>query len=75
METIQHIPIHTEYIKLEQLLKLSGLTETGGQAKELIHEGLVQVGGQVCLLRGKKLRARRPGPGGSWIPPAPGGGG
>ena len=56
METIQHIPLHTEYIKLEQLLKLSGLTETGGQAKELIHEGLVQVGGQVCLLRGKKLR-------------------
>lgn len=56
METIQRISIHTEFIKLEQLLKLSGIAETGGQAKELIQEGLVRVGGQVCLMRGKKLR-------------------
>lgn len=56
METIQPIPIYTEFIKLEQLLKLSGLTETGGQAKELILQGLVQVDGQVCQMRGKKLR-------------------
>ena len=56
METIERIPIHTEFIKLEQLLKLSGLTETGGQAKELIQDGLVEFAGEPCLMRGKKLR-------------------
>ena len=30
--------------------------ETGGEAKELIQGGRVQVGGEVCLQRGKKIR-------------------
>ena len=50
------VTISTPFIRLDALLKFKGEAETGGQAKELIHEGLVQVGGQVCLLRGKKLR-------------------
>ena len=50
------IPIETEFIKLEALLKFSGLAETGGHAKELILDGQVTVNGEVCTQRGKKLR-------------------
>ena len=50
------ILIHTEYIKLEALLKYAGLAETGGEAKLLIQDGPVSVNGQVCTMRGKKLR-------------------
>ena len=51
------ILIHTEFIKLDSLLKLAGLVETGGEAKLLIQNGLVRVNGEVCTMRGKKLRA------------------
>ena len=53
---MEQIHIHTEYIKLDALLKLAGLVETGGEAKVLIQDGQVQVNGDVCLMRGKKLR-------------------
>ena len=53
METIT---ITTEFIKLQDLLKLSGLVYTGGEAKVLIQEGAVTVNGEVCTQRGKKLR-------------------
>ncbi len=48
--------ITTEFIKLDSLLKFSGVTETGGEAKELVQKGLVKVNGEVCTLRGKKIR-------------------
>ena len=32
---MQKILIHTEFIKLDALLKYAGLCETGGEAKEL----------------------------------------
>ena len=48
--------ISTEYIKLEAAMKFAALTETGGEAKEVIQEGLVTVNGEVCTMRGKKLR-------------------
>lgn len=51
------ILIHTEFIKLDSLLKLAGLVETGGEAKLLIQGGQVLVNGEVCAMRGKKLRA------------------
>ena len=51
------ILIHTEYIKLDSLLKLAGLAETGGEAKLLIQDGQVLVNGEACTMRGKKLRA------------------
>ncbi len=51
------IRIHTEFIKLDALLKFAGLCETGGEAKELIQGGQVKVNGQVCTMRGKKCRA------------------
>jgi len=50
------VVITTEYIKLQDLLKLAGLVGTGGEAKERIQAGEVRVGGEVCLQRGKKLR-------------------
>ena len=49
--------IATEYIKLDQFLKFAALTGTGGEAKQVINEGLVKVNGEVCTMRGKKLRA------------------
>lgn len=52
----QEIAITTDFIKLEALLKFAGLVETGGEAKLLIQEGEVSVNGEVCLMRGKKLR-------------------
>lgn len=48
--------IHTEYIKLDQLLKFSGIASTGSEAKALILDGKVKVNGEVCLMRGKKIR-------------------
>lgn len=53
----QPIPITTEYIKLEALLKLANLVGSGGEAKVLIQEGQVLVNGAVCTMRGKKLRS------------------
>lgn len=49
--------ITTEYIKLQDLLKLANAVETGGEAKECIQGGEVQVNGEVCTMRGKKCRA------------------
>ena len=53
---LHDIQIHTEYIKLQDLLKFAGAVETGGDAKLIIQEGRVQVNGEVCTMRGKKLR-------------------
>lgn len=50
------ITITTEFIKLQDLLKFANLVETGGEAKERIQAGEVTVGGQVCTMRGKKIR-------------------
>lgn len=50
------VKISTEYIKLEGLLKFAGTSETGGEAKQRIQAGEVKVNGEVCQMRGKKLR-------------------
>lgn len=50
------VKIHTEYIKLDDLLKFAGIIGSGGQAKAVILDGLVKVNGEVCTMRGKKLR-------------------
>lgn len=50
------IKIHTEFIKLQDLLKFAGAVETGGDAKLIIQEGRVTVNGELCSMRGKKLR-------------------
>ena len=48
--------IDTEFIRLQDLLKLSGVVYTGGMAKVVIQNGEVTVNGEVCTMRGKKLR-------------------
>ncbi len=53
---IHEIEITTEFIKLDQLLKFSGLVETGGIAKEIVQNGEVFVNGEICTQRGKKIR-------------------
>lgn len=50
------ITIHTEFIKLQDLLKFANLVETGGMAKECVQGGEVTVNGEVCTMRGKKIR-------------------
>lgn len=52
----EEIEIIGEFIKLDSLLKFSGLTETGGIAKEIVQAGKVKVNGEVCTMRGKKIR-------------------
>ena len=53
---MEKITIETEYIKLESLLKFAAVVGTGGEAKYVISEGMVTVNGEVCTMRGKKLR-------------------
>jgi ribosome-associated protein len=53
---MNEIEITTEYIKLDQFLKLSGVAGTGGHAKILISEGQIKVNGTIALERGKKIR-------------------
>ena len=50
------ITITTEFIKLQDLLKLANLVGTGGEAKIVIQEGKASVNGEVCTMRGKKIR-------------------
>ena len=50
------ITITTEFIKLQDLLKFASLVESGGEAKERIQAGEVTVNGEVCTMRGKKIR-------------------
>lgn len=52
----EHIKINTEFIKLDALLKFAGAVETGGEAKLAIQNGEVKVNGEICTMRGKKLR-------------------
>lgn len=52
---MKKIFINTEFIKLDTLMKLAGISTTGGQAKQTILLGKVSVNGDVCLQRGKKL--------------------
>ena len=45
-----------DYIRLDDLLKAVGVVNTGGHAKIVIQDGEVRVNGEVCTMRGKKLR-------------------
>ena len=53
---MKEIFIKDEFIRLDSALKFSGVVGTGGQAKMVIQDGLVLVNGEVCTMRGKKLR-------------------
>ena len=54
---VERVWIDTDYIRLQDLLKLSGVCSTGGMAKVVIQNGEVNVNGEVCTMRGKKMRA------------------
>ena len=53
---MENIIITTEFIKLQDLLKFANMVCTGGEAKIIIQEGEVKVNGEVCTMRGKKIR-------------------
>ena len=53
---MENIIITTEFIKLQDLLKFANLVGTGGEAKIIIQEGEVKVNGEICTMRGKKIR-------------------
>ena len=53
---MEKIYIITEFIRLDAALKMGGGVDTGGQAKVVIQSGLVTVNGELCTMRGKKLR-------------------
>ena len=48
--------IDTEFIRLDAFLKLCDAVVTGGHAKFVIQDGEVKVNGEVCTMRGKKMR-------------------
>jgi ribosome-associated protein len=56
MGLMREVKITTETIKLDQLLKYAGITQTGGQSKLLIRQGIVLVNGQTTTERGKKIK-------------------
>ena len=52
----QQFTLIGDYIRLDDLLKNVGVVNTGGHAKIVIQEGEVKVNGEICTMRGKKLR-------------------
>ena len=50
------VAISTEFIKLQDAMKYANIVFSGGEAKTLIQDGEVMVNGEVCTMRGKKLR-------------------
>ena len=53
---MSQIAIKTEFIKLDAFLKFASAVCSGGEAKIVISEGMVKVNGEVCTMRGKKIR-------------------
>lgn len=54
---MEKVKIQTEYIKLDQFLKWTGVAESGVDAKDMILSRKVKVNGEIEERRGKKLRA------------------
>ena len=55
-ENVTPVVISTEFIKLQDAMKYANIVYSGGEAKQLILDGAVTVNGEVCTMRGKKLR-------------------
>jgi ribosome-associated protein len=53
---VRDLPIRGESIRLGQALKLSGLAESGGEARALVEDGAVTVNAEVETRRGRQLR-------------------
>jgi len=54
---MEKIKIDTEFIKLDQFLKMVNIAGSGGQAKIMIISEEVSVNGEIEIQRGKKLRS------------------
>lgn len=54
---MRDVPIRDDTIRLGQLLKLAGLADSGGDAKELLCEGAVSVNGEREERRGRQLHS------------------
>lgn len=54
---IKKIKIESEFIKMDSLLKYADMVSSGGEAKSVILDGKVKFNGQVCTMRGKKVRS------------------
>ena len=48
--------LESEFVELYKILKFEGLAESGGNAKQVIEEGLVSVNGEVETRKRKKIR-------------------
>ena len=55
MSSMKEIAIHTDYIKLGQLMKLAGWIQNGSDAKMYLAEGWVRLNGEIANQRGKKV--------------------
>lgn len=53
---MERITINEEFIRLDSLMKYAGMCSSGGRAKYLIQNGEVMLNGEVCTMRGKKIR-------------------
>lgn len=53
---MKEITIKTEFIKLQQFLKLAGIIFQGSDAKIFIADELIKVNGEICTQRGKKIK-------------------
>ena len=53
---MKEIKLYTEYIKLDQFLKLVNEAASGGEAKVMILASEVKLNGVVEIQRGKKIR-------------------
>ncbi len=54
--TTRKYKLRTEFIQLIQLLKTLGISETGGQAKLMVDDGLVKLNGEVEFRKRAKLK-------------------
>ena len=54
---IKRLSIKEDFIRLDSAMKLAGIVSTGGHAKTVIQNGEVKVNGEICLMRGKKLKS------------------
>lgn len=54
-DRIDDVPIGEEVIRLGQFLKLAGLLDSGGNAKEVVIDGHVTVNGETERRRGRQL--------------------
>lgn len=53
---MEEVKISTDFIKLDQFLKLVNLVDSGGHAKMIIKSGDVRVNDEIVYERGKKIR-------------------